>query len=472
MATRTLESSPSILPLYARAAAPMIPGASLLPVHPRRRRRDPRPRPELEGVVADPADGRRLRQGLRLRPARPPPRHLPARARLPAAHGGDGRRRLPVRRGRPRPRREPDRAAPADRDRRGAGDPRPPDQAGAPPQGPDLLPADRGHGRAPRSSGRAPARCCAAASRAARRCGRQVGAQAEIGRIGRGWRRRRRQRRVEARRRPRPPLRGRLRRPQPDPHALADREAARLPGGDRARDVDQGALPGGAREPPARRLRRRRALPQADPAAGPRRVRQRHRGRGDRLRRARRQEADPSSRRPRDAARDQLPKPRPGGRSDDDHRQREERQRRRARHGLRPAAAQPPRRLRPARPHPHPQAGRARPLPGHQERLPLGDRRRPHLQVGAAAGQTGAPEEGQVEGPVRPRPRRRAADVPGGRPRLRRGRRSAPPPTTPTPTARRRRSCWPKPPSSASTCSASPRSSAASCTSSPPSPAS
>jgi 3-oxoacyl-[acyl-carrier protein] reductase len=31
MATRTLESPPSILPLYARAAAPMIPGASLLP---------------------------------------------------------------------------------------------------------------------------------------------------------------------------------------------------------------------------------------------------------------------------------------------------------------------------------------------------------------------------------------------------------------------------------------------------------
>ena len=31
MTARTLESSPSILPLYARAAAPMIPGASLLP---------------------------------------------------------------------------------------------------------------------------------------------------------------------------------------------------------------------------------------------------------------------------------------------------------------------------------------------------------------------------------------------------------------------------------------------------------
>ncbi len=34
MATRALERSPSILPLYARAAAPMIPGASLLPFIP------------------------------------------------------------------------------------------------------------------------------------------------------------------------------------------------------------------------------------------------------------------------------------------------------------------------------------------------------------------------------------------------------------------------------------------------------
>lgn len=34
MATRTLESPPSILPLYARAAAPMVPGASLLPFVP------------------------------------------------------------------------------------------------------------------------------------------------------------------------------------------------------------------------------------------------------------------------------------------------------------------------------------------------------------------------------------------------------------------------------------------------------
>jgi hypothetical protein len=34
MSARTLESSPSILPLYARAAAPMVPGASLLPFVP------------------------------------------------------------------------------------------------------------------------------------------------------------------------------------------------------------------------------------------------------------------------------------------------------------------------------------------------------------------------------------------------------------------------------------------------------
>jgi len=34
MGARTLESSPSILPLYARAAAPMVPGASLLPFIP------------------------------------------------------------------------------------------------------------------------------------------------------------------------------------------------------------------------------------------------------------------------------------------------------------------------------------------------------------------------------------------------------------------------------------------------------
>jgi acyl dehydratase len=55
--TRTLESSPSILPLYARAALPMIPGASLLPFVPGGGGEIPDGLDlELGGVVADPAD--------------------------------------------------------------------------------------------------------------------------------------------------------------------------------------------------------------------------------------------------------------------------------------------------------------------------------------------------------------------------------------------------------------------------------
>ena len=54
METRTLESPPSILPLYARAAAPMIPGASLLPFVPGRGREIPEIELELPGVQADP----------------------------------------------------------------------------------------------------------------------------------------------------------------------------------------------------------------------------------------------------------------------------------------------------------------------------------------------------------------------------------------------------------------------------------
>jgi len=54
MATRTLESSPSILPLYARAAAPMIPGASLLPFIPGRGKKIPEIELELAGVRAEP----------------------------------------------------------------------------------------------------------------------------------------------------------------------------------------------------------------------------------------------------------------------------------------------------------------------------------------------------------------------------------------------------------------------------------
>jgi acyl dehydratase len=54
MATRTLQSPPSILPLYARAAAPMIPGASLLPFVPGRGGEIPEIELELSGVRPDP----------------------------------------------------------------------------------------------------------------------------------------------------------------------------------------------------------------------------------------------------------------------------------------------------------------------------------------------------------------------------------------------------------------------------------
>ncbi|HEX5712895.1 MAG TPA: MaoC/PaaZ C-terminal domain-containing protein [Solirubrobacterales bacterium] len=54
MPTRTLDSSPSILPLYARAAAPMVPGASLLPFVPGGGGEIPELDLRLEGVSAEP----------------------------------------------------------------------------------------------------------------------------------------------------------------------------------------------------------------------------------------------------------------------------------------------------------------------------------------------------------------------------------------------------------------------------------
>jgi acyl dehydratase len=56
MATRTLESPPSILPLYARAAAPMIPGASLIPGIPGGGGEIPELELELAGVRSDPGE--------------------------------------------------------------------------------------------------------------------------------------------------------------------------------------------------------------------------------------------------------------------------------------------------------------------------------------------------------------------------------------------------------------------------------
>jgi acyl dehydratase len=54
MRRRTLDSSPSVLPLYARAAAPMIPGASLLPFVPGRGEEIPDMELTLAEVRADP----------------------------------------------------------------------------------------------------------------------------------------------------------------------------------------------------------------------------------------------------------------------------------------------------------------------------------------------------------------------------------------------------------------------------------
>jgi len=54
MSTRTLDSPPSILPLYARAAAPLIPGASLLPGVPGRGKEIPDVEIELPSTQAQP----------------------------------------------------------------------------------------------------------------------------------------------------------------------------------------------------------------------------------------------------------------------------------------------------------------------------------------------------------------------------------------------------------------------------------
>jgi acyl dehydratase len=54
MSTRTLDSPPAILPLYARAAAPLIPGASLLPFVPGRGKDVPELELALAAVRLDP----------------------------------------------------------------------------------------------------------------------------------------------------------------------------------------------------------------------------------------------------------------------------------------------------------------------------------------------------------------------------------------------------------------------------------
>lgn len=56
MPTRTLDSPPQILPLYARAAAPLIPGASLLPFVPGGGSEIPALELRLDGVRAEPQE--------------------------------------------------------------------------------------------------------------------------------------------------------------------------------------------------------------------------------------------------------------------------------------------------------------------------------------------------------------------------------------------------------------------------------
>ena len=91
---RARTSSPGILPLLRARRAAADPGRLAAAV--RRRAaaaRSPTLRAELErGVACEPDRGRRLRRGLRLRACATPAADLPARARLPAAHGADGRR--------------------------------------------------------------------------------------------------------------------------------------------------------------------------------------------------------------------------------------------------------------------------------------------------------------------------------------------------------------------------------------------
>jgi hypothetical protein len=102
---------------------------------------------------------------------------------------------------------------------------------------------------------------------------------------------------VEAPRRSWPSLRLRLRRSEPDPRPPADSETVRLPLGDRPRNVDEGAMRGGARPTPAGRVRGRGGVPQAHPPAGHGRVHARRRRGLERgpVRRARRRHGDTPS---------------------------------------------------------------------------------------------------------------------------------------------------------------------------------
>ena len=226
------------------------------------------------------------------------------------------------------------------------------------------------------------------------------------------------QRRVAARRRPRPPLRRGLRRPQPDPHARADREAARLPSG-RSRT--------GCGPRPAAWRRSRAASPTPSrvdvsfrkPIFLPGRVEfAERRGRGDRLRGARRKATDPPPRRPRQAGRGQNQNREEAATVNENGNTASVADRSMG-FGLRALNRSPARACSTGSASASRSSGSSSRTTksGFRSATAAGRTFKAAQQLGKPARQ----KTGKSTRPVRPHPRRRAADVPGGGARLRRG---------------------------------------------------
>ena len=223
-----------------------LPGAAGGEPDPRRRqegRRPAGPDAARDGRGDRPrATSRRTPRSAASRRARPAV-HLPAHARVPAAHGDHDRRLVPVPGDRHRAPGELDHPAPADRADRAArrlGD-RP--QPAPPPQGQGLRPGHHRDQPVARRCGSRPRSTCASAVAT-----RTLEARARPLRRGAG-----RHRWSGGCPATSAAIRRRLRRPQPDPPLPADRQGVRVPAADRPRHVDQGPLRRRARQPAARR---------------------------------------------------------------------------------------------------------------------------------------------------------------------------------------------------------------------------
>ena len=259
MRTRALDNSPSILPLYARAAAPLIPGASLLPFVPGGGGEIPELELTLAGVRAEPDAVAAYDRvcGFPLRDDLPPtyphvlafPLHMAVMADGSFPFGAVGLVHLENRIAQRRPIGIDEELSLTVRPTA-------------------LQPHPKGSTFSLVTEARAGEELVWESTSTILRRGGGSSESRSYGERTPDGRRFHAHRRVGPGRRPRTPLCGGVGGPEPDPHALADREAARLPGGDRPRDVDEGPLPGGAREPASRRLRGRGRLPPPDPAAG------------------------------------------------------------------------------------------------------------------------------------------------------------------------------------------------------------